>query len=375
MTTSNKHVLITGGAGLIGRILVDRLQAHYALTSFDLQAAPDMPSLVGNLTDFPAVLHACQGQEMVIHLAADPRVDSPWASNLSTNIQGTYHVFEAARQAGVPRLVVASSQHATGGFYLEEPYKAITEGRYQEVPPSYPLLDETCPIRPDGYYGTAKACGEALGSYYWDYHHLSSLHLRIGWVLATDDPMFSALAQTFWLSHRDVAQIVRRCLEAPATLGYDVFYATSDNRWKIWSILRAQQRLGYQPEDGVGEAADAWPKRRTAWMRTVRRESRRRGGTPPQSAPPAGMESLRVAWSTVPHSAVPARLRRGPQQDRRRTHPTLDPRRRSESPSRDLAGLYASSARAGSWASDCRCAASRRLTVAGWIRNNRAASA
>ena len=259
MATPKKQVLITGGAGLIGRILVDRLQAHYALTSFDLQAVPGLSSLVGNLTDFPAVRHACEGQDTVVHLAADPRVDSPWASNLSTNIQGTYHVFEAARQAGVRRVVCASSQHTTGGFYLDEPYKAITEGRYQEVPRSYPLLDETCPIRPDGYYGTAKAFGEALGSYYWDYHHLSSLHLWIGWVLATDDPTYSPLALTLWLSHRDVTQIVRRCLEAPPSLGYDVFYATSDNKWKIWSIARAQQRLGYQPEDRAGNTPPAGP--------------------------------------------------------------------------------------------------------------------
>ena len=255
-----KHVLITGGAGLIGRILVEHLQEYYAFTSFDLQAVHGLPSLVGNLTDFPAVLHACQGHDMVIHLAADPRVDSPWASTLSNTIVGTYHVFEAARQAGVSRLVCASSQHATGGFYLEEPYKAITEGRYQDVPLSYTLVDETCPIRPDGYYGTAKAFGEALGSYYWDYHHLSSLHLRIGWVLATDDPTFSALARTLWLSHRDVTQIVQRCLEAPPSLGYDVFYATSDNTWKIWSIARAQQRLGYQPEDGAGDTPPSGPR-------------------------------------------------------------------------------------------------------------------
>jgi nucleoside-diphosphate-sugar epimerase len=150
MATTNKPVLITGGTGLIGHLLIARLHAHYALTSFDLQRAPGILSLVGNLSDFPAVLHAFQGHDTVVHLAADPCVDSPWISNLATNIQGTYHVFEAARQAGVQRVIVASSQHATGGFYLEEPYKAITEGRYRDVPPGYSLLDETCPIRPDG---------------------------------------------------------------------------------------------------------------------------------------------------------------------------------------------------------------------------------
>jgi nucleoside-diphosphate-sugar epimerase len=77
MTTPNKSVLITGGAGLIGRLLVSRLQAHYALISFDLQAVPGIPSIVGNLTDFPAVMQACQGQDIVVHLAADVRVGSP----------------------------------------------------------------------------------------------------------------------------------------------------------------------------------------------------------------------------------------------------------------------------------------------------------
>jgi NAD+ dependent glucose-6-phosphate dehydrogenase len=253
MSAAKKKVLITGGAGLIGSILLERLKAHYELASFDLREAPGVQSYTGNLTDFATVLHAFQSQDTIVHLAADPRADSPWASNLSNNLIGTYHVFEAALQAGVTRVVFASSQHTTGGFYLDEPYKAITEGRYQAIPPHYPLVDETCPIRPDGYYGTAKAFGEALGSYYWDYHTLSSLHLRIGWVIATDDPTFSAFALTLWLSHRDVTQVVQRCIEAPASLGYDIFYATSDNKWKIWSIEKAKQRLDYRPEDSAGD--------------------------------------------------------------------------------------------------------------------------
>ena len=128
--------------------------------------------------------------------------------------------------------------------------------------------------RLNGYYGTAKAFGEALGSYYWDDHYLSSLHLHIGWVLVTDDPMCSALALTLWLSHRDVAQVVRRCLEAPASLGYDVFYATSVNPWEIWSIARAQQRLGYRPEDRAGDTLTPGPRRTAGAVRMARRMKR-----------------------------------------------------------------------------------------------------
>jgi nucleoside-diphosphate-sugar epimerase len=45
MATPKKHVLITGGAGLIGRLLVDGLQVHCTLTSFDL--AHNQPSIAG----------------------------------------------------------------------------------------------------------------------------------------------------------------------------------------------------------------------------------------------------------------------------------------------------------------------------------------
>ncbi len=120
-------------------------------------------------------------------------------------------------------------------------------------------MNESDRIRPDGYYGVAKAYGEALGSYYNDYHGLSSIHLRIGWVLADDDPTFSPFALSIWLSHRDTAQIVQRSIDAPASLTYEVVYATSDNRWNIFSIDRARELLGYTPEDAAGSDYTSGP--------------------------------------------------------------------------------------------------------------------
>ena len=52
MSAAKKKVLITGGAGLIGSILLERLKAHYELASFDLREAPGVQSYTGNLTDF-----------------------------------------------------------------------------------------------------------------------------------------------------------------------------------------------------------------------------------------------------------------------------------------------------------------------------------
>ena len=70
---------------------------------------------------------------------------------------------------GVKRVVFGSSQHSVGGNYLDEPYRTIFAGEFDKVKRPVPLLDETTPIRPSGYYGASKAYGEALGSYYNDY--------------------------------------------------------------------------------------------------------------------------------------------------------------------------------------------------------------
>jgi NAD+ dependent glucose-6-phosphate dehydrogenase len=247
-----RKVLVTGGAGLIGSILLPRLEEHYEVTSFDLRPAPGVRSIVGDLTQMEATEAAFAGQDAVVHLAADRSAEALWDSALRNNVVATYHVFEAARRTGVKRVVFASSQHATGAFYREEPWKHIVAGEFSRLQHGgYPLLDENCPIRPDGYYGVSKACGEALGSYYLDYHNLSSIHLRIGWVLSENDPTFSPFALSLWLSQRDLGQIMRCSLETPRRFG--IYYATSDNRWKIWDIRRAKAELGYAPADGAGE--------------------------------------------------------------------------------------------------------------------------
>jgi nucleoside-diphosphate-sugar epimerase len=257
---AKKKVVITGGAGLIGSILISKLSDRYDFTSLDLREAKGARSIVGDLSDFDRVKAAFEGHDAVVHLAADPAVKASWDSALKNNFVSTYNVFEAAKQAGMERVVFASSQHAVGGFYLDEPWKLICEDQPEKLTPGqYPLIDETCPIRPDGYYGTSKAYGEALGSYYNDYHGLSSIHIRIGWVISTDKPDFSAFALSLWLSHRDVAQIMDKALAAPKSLRYGVYFAMSDNVWKIFDISKAKRELGYAPQDAAGRTFTPGP--------------------------------------------------------------------------------------------------------------------
>ena len=248
-----KKVLITGGGGLIGGVLIDRLGDRYNLSSLDLKEADGVPSHVASLEDLDAMQPAFAGVDAVVHLAADRSAYAEWDSVLPNNLIGTYNIFEASRREGVKRVIFASSNHATGGFYLDEPWSLVGTGQFDKLEAgAYPLVDEDVMIRPDGLYGVSKAFGEAIGSYYNDYHSLGSIHLRIGWVISTDDPTFSPFALSLWLSHRDVAQIVRLSIDAPADLRYRIYYATSDNKWKIFDISRAKAELGYIPEDGSG---------------------------------------------------------------------------------------------------------------------------
>ena len=255
MTNSNgkKKVLITGGAGLIGGILIDRLSDRYTLSSLDLKEAEGVPSHVASLDDLDAMQPAFKGIDTVVHLAADRSSFAEWDSVLPNNLIGTYNVFEASRSESVKRVIFASSNHATGGNYLDEPWSLVGTGQFDELEAGkYPLVNEQTMIRPDGFYGVSKAFGEAIGSYYNDYHGVSSIHLRIGWVISTDDPTFSPFALSLWLSHRDTAQIIQRSIDAPDDLRYGIYYATSDNMWKIFDINLAKTELGYAPEDDSG---------------------------------------------------------------------------------------------------------------------------
>lgn len=252
---AKRKVLVTGLSGVVGSALRREFESRYELSSLSRYGAdgiPDERNFKGNISDLDSILPAFEGQDTVVHLAADRSARADWASALRNNFIGTYNVFEAARICGVKRVVYGSSQHATGGFYRDEPYRYIMAGEFDKVTRPYPLLDETIPIRPSGYYGTSKAYGEALGSYYADYHGLSSIHLRIGFTISTDDPSFGGGALALWLSHRDTAQIHVKAVEAPADLKYTVVYATSDNYWKIFSLDRARRLLGYEPQDDAG---------------------------------------------------------------------------------------------------------------------------
>src|SRR5437763_4925175 len=116
MSTSSL-VLVTGSAGRVGRAVVRELQARgHPGRGFDRVPTPGLGDcVIGDLTDAAAVRRATAGAGTIIHLAATPD-DADFLSELvPNNVIGVYHVFEAAREAGVKRLIVASSGQVVWG--------------------------------------------------------------------------------------------------------------------------------------------------------------------------------------------------------------------------------------------------------------------
>lgn len=229
-----KKILITGASGMIGGSLRGLLNGRYALRLQERPGGTPLgPAREGeeivpaDLTDLAAMRAAMHGVDAVVHLAAASSGRIPWAGVLQNNIVGIYTVLEAMRLEGVRRMVFASTNHVTG--YYE-----------RERRPCYPDM----PVRPDSYYGAAKAFGEALARFYVDEHGLAVICLRIGSWLA--EPQTSRHLST-WLSPRDMAQLTWRAIETPLTWG--IFYAISGNTRCYWDLGPTQELLGYRPED------------------------------------------------------------------------------------------------------------------------------
>src|SRR5579864_374276 len=166
-----KTYLVTGGCGFIGVNLIPRLIEQgvrvRVLDNLSLGRREDVDPLgvglhVGDIRDPAAVAKACKGIDAVVHLAAHTRVVESLSDpqlNFDINAAGTLNVLQACRNAGIPKVIFAS----TGGAILGEQVPPVHEGM---VP------------RPVSAYGASKLAGEAYCSAYCGSYGLNTVALR-----------------------------------------------------------------------------------------------------------------------------------------------------------------------------------------------------
>jgi UDP-glucose 4-epimerase len=292
--TAPETVLITGGAGTLGRTLAPLLLAkgsHVRLADIAPAHGPrGAEAMIGDLRDRRTVAKAMQGVDAVVHAAAwhGMHLREHLAQDFfDLNVAATFHVFEEAAIAGVARVVLAS----TMGVYGRSRQPGL-DGRAVRV--SEDLL-----LQPDDIYGASKVLAEELAAYYDRAREVRSLALRFG--MFVPEPFLHTGIRFLYggVDQRDVARAVIAALAAlkdrtagqftafnvESAVPYDdadagplredpmavirrhwpdapeLLAAVHTGPWgpinEWFDISAAQRELGWKPRRGFGDFVDA----------------------------------------------------------------------------------------------------------------------
>jgi uronate dehydrogenase len=239
-STPRRRVAVTGAAGsLAGDLLPGLAERGYDLVGVDQKPAPEGAGhdwVRCDVTDRVAIRAALEGCDAVVHLAGIP-LEADWDAILRVNIDGTQAVLEAARLAGVGRVILASSIHAAG---------------FVVIPQEGGTVADDVPMRPNTFYGVSKAALEALGSLYHDRYGLDVTCLRIASEYARP-PGERALST--WLSPADAVRLVDAALTTRAG-GFRLVWGVSANTRGFLSDAGGAA-IGFAARDDAEDYADA----------------------------------------------------------------------------------------------------------------------
>lgn len=228
------RIAVTGGSGKLGRHVVRRLvEDGHAVLNLDRAGERSAQLAVVDLRNYGQVLDVIlglddrhRGFDAVVHLGAIPAPGLvPDAATFENNMLSTYNVFQAARRAGIKKVVYASSETVLGLPF--------------DVDPPYIPMDEEYPARPESTYSLVKHLEEqmAIQMTRWD-PELSITGLRFSNVMDAGDyenfPSFDADATlrkwNLWgyIDGRDGAQAVARALENGKP-GFEAFIIANED--------------------------------------------------------------------------------------------------------------------------------------------------
>ncbi len=245
--STDKRILITGGAGSCGTFLTDSfLERGYEITVLDRDVEPlrsmenDRLTIIeGHLKDRGTVKEAVKGMDAVIHLAwsfsSDPM------EVLDQDLKGHINLLEEMAEQKTGHLIYTSTAVVYG------------KPRYSPIDEDHPLIVEEArkPL-----YGITKAAAEKLCLLYWKERGLPATVIRFWWAFGDDiggrhlrqmlkaaadgEPLeFPGDSGGSFLYLEDLVQGVEKCLFAPSAFGQTFNLATVYVTWnEVASIVR-----------------------------------------------------------------------------------------------------------------------------------------
>jgi thioester reductase-like protein len=185
------RVVITGGQGRVGTPASQKFVAN----GWDVHVISVEPeSQIDGVTyaqcdilDYDAVREQVEGYDAIVHLAAiaSPR-SHPASQMFNINVSGTYNVYEAAAQAGIKRVVQASSINALGCFW------GCDDRQFEYFP-----IDEDHPNYTTDGYSFSKEVVEDIAAYYWRRDGISGASFRFPAVWTADMITLGKLSERF----------------------------------------------------------------------------------------------------------------------------------------------------------------------------------
>ncbi|KAH7401937.1 hypothetical protein DE146DRAFT_651995 [Phaeosphaeria sp. MPI-PUGE-AT-0046c] len=245
-STSGKRIVFTGGSGVAGRHVVEKLLSYnHEILNVDVVPLdnPNVYTMKADLTDGAQAFNSLschfrvsepfmnpiQTPDAVVHFAGIPQpMRIPDNETFRINTMGSYNIIESACKLGIKKIILASSITTYGVSYAEGDVDY----------PHFPLTEDS-PTEPMDVYATSKICMERIaGSFAKRFKGVDIYCLRIGAVIEPEKhaekfdayltrPKDFKVHGWSYTDARDLGNMVNCCLGTDG-LGFQVFNAVND---------------------------------------------------------------------------------------------------------------------------------------------------